>query len=482
MAKPVAPPTLPGHPVLGSWADALGDPLGLCSRAFCALGDVARIRGIAPTGWIQVSHPDGVEQVLDLNAAAYRAPTSGLAASLFGRGLVRAESDSWLSRRLAAPILDAERLSVVVGSTAAAAGEVADGWGAAGGEGRTVDMVVEMRRLAARATCAAVLSLEPGAESDAFGASLRGALYHLDRRPTTLSAPGLSSRRNWRALHARGVFDAVLGQLIRQRRASGRAHPDLLGALLRARDAATGERMSDAALQEELFALLLAGADTAATTLAWCWELLSRHADALEALQAEADEVLGSRAALPDDLPRLPFARAVVDETLRLFPPSWGLPREAVAADEIAGYAIPAGSLVVLCRWVTHRRADFWEEPARFDPWRFLGERAGAIAPFAYDPFGGEERGPAAQLAVAITQVALATLARDFDVAAPLESRVLPDASFTLRPRVPLRVHAGHRFAAPASPPEDAPGGQVLVLSRGAGELDADPARVCVVA
>jgi cytochrome P450 len=240
--------------------------------------------------------------------------------------------------------------------------------------------------------------------------------------------------------------------------------------------------MSDATLREALFALLLAGADTAATTLSWCWELLSRHAEALEALQAEADEVLGSRAATPDDLPRLPFARAVVDETLRLFPPTWGLPREAVATDEIAGFTIPAGSLVVLCRWVTHRRADFWEEPARFDPWRFLGERAAAVRPFAYYPFGGEERGAASQLAVAIAQVALSTLARDFDVAAPLESRVLPDASFTLRPRVPLRTHVGRRFAPPARTPEENVGGEVFILSRGVDELESEPARMCVVA
>jgi cytochrome P450 len=468
--------------VLGSWADALGDPLGLCSRAFCALGDVVRVRGIAPTGWILVSHPQGVEQVLDLNATAYRAPTSGLAASLFGRGIVGAGSETRLSRSLASPLLDSRRLNGVVAGAAAAAGEVADGWDAVGGEGRTVDMVVEMRRLAARATCAAVLSLDPGAESEAVGAALRGALYHLDRRPTTLSAPGLSSRRNWRALHARSVFDAVLGQLVRHRRDSGRAQPDLLGALLRARDASTGERMSDASLREALFTLLLAGADTAATTLSWCWELLSRHAEVLEALQAEADEVLGSRAATPDDLPRLPFARAVVDEALRLFPPAWGLPREATAADEIAGYTVPAGSLVVLCRWVTHRRADLWDEPARFDPWRFLGERAAAVPPFAYYPFGGEERGPAAQLAITIAQVALATLARDFDVAAPLESRVLPEDSFTLRPRVPLRIHVGHRFAAAARAPEEEAGGNVFILSSGARELEPDSARMCVVA
>jgi cytochrome P450 len=469
--------------VLGSWVDAISDPLGLCGRTFCALGDVARVRGIAPTGWILVSHPEGVEQVLDLNAASYRAPTSGLAASLFGRGLVRAESDSWLARHLADPVLDSRRLDVVVRNTVAAAGEVADGWEAAGGEGRTADMVVDMRRLAARATCASVLSLDTRAESDALGAALRGALYHLDRRPTTLSAPGLSSRRNWRALHARSVFDAVLDQLIRHRRDSGRAQPDLLGALLRARDAATREKMSDAALRAELFALLLAGSDTAATTLAWCWELLSRHWEALQALQAEADEVLGSRAATPDDLPRLPFARAVVDETLRLFPPTWGVPREAVAADEIDGHAIPAGSLVVLCRWVTHRRAELWEEPARFDPRRFLGDRAAGIPAFAYYPVGGtEERGPAAQLAIAIAQVALATLARDFDVAAPLESRVVPDTSFTLRPRAPLRIHVGRRFAAPVRPPDEAASSEVFVLSHGAHELEADAGRVCVVA
>ena len=441
-------------------------------RAFCALGEVARIRGIGPTSWYLISHPAGVEQVLARNAAGYRAPTSNLAASLFGRGLIAAESDSWLARSLASPVLDTQRLTTVLAATVEAAEEVADGWELAIRDGRAVDMVDEMRRLTLRATSASALSLGAGPESDAFGRSLLDALRILDRRPTELSAPGIAStRRNWRALQARGVLDHLLLELIRNRRDSGRSRPDLLGALIRTRAAGSGERLDDARLRAELFALLLAGSDTAATILAWSWELLARHGDVLRALQTEADEVLGLRAVTPDDLARLPYARAVVDETLRLYPPSWGLPREAVVPDEIAGYRIPAGALIVLCRWVTHRRAEIWDDPARFDPTRFLGE-APPRTPFAYYPFGGAARGVAAELAATIAQATLATLARDFDVTSAAEGNVEPEASFTLRPRSPLRLHVARRFAA-ATDADDSVGQAVFLP---------EPEFVCVTA
>lgn len=482
MSRSVLPPTLPGHPVLGSWAEALADPLGLCGRAFCALGDVARVRGVASNAWLLVSHPAGVAHVLSSNAQGYRAPTSGLSASLFGRGIVVGDRDSWLARPLAEPIFDPSRLARLVEATVRAAGTIADGWESAAREGRSVEIVSEMRHLARAATLDALLSLGAGAESDAFGRSTAAALELLDSRQTTPSAPGITStRRNWKALQARGVVDHLLAELIRDRRATGRARSDLLGALLRARDAAGGGRMDDPTLRAELFSLLLAGSHTAATTLAWAWELLSRHGEVLRALQTEADEVLGPRAATPDDLPRLTLAGAVIDETLRLYPPSWGLPREAVTPDEIAGYRVPAGSLVVLCRWVTHRRAELWDEPARFDPLRFLADGDDVPQSFAYYPFpAGPSPTPAAELTRTLCQVALATLARDFDAAAPLGSAVEPDASFTLRPRAPLPIHVARRFASPAAPP--AVVGRAEFLPNESAAIAIESARMCVVA
>jgi cytochrome P450 len=468
--------------VLGSWAEALADPLGLCGRAFCALGDVARVRGVASNAWLLVSHPAGVEHVLASNARGYRAPTSGLSASLFGRGVVVGDRDSWLARPLAEPVLDPARLSRLVTATVQAAGAIADGWESAAREGRSVDMVSEMRHLARAATLDALLSLVRGAGSDSFGHSTAAALEILDARQTTPSAPGIgSTRRNWRAIQARGVVDHLLAELIRDRRSTGRAQPDLLGALLRARDGASGGRMDDATLRAETFSLLVAGSHTAASTLAWAWELLSRHGEVLRALQAEADEVLGPRAATSDDLQRLTLAGAVVDETLRLYPPSWGLPREAVVGDEIAGYRVPAGSLVVLCRWVTHRRAELWDEPARFDPLRFLGDGSSLPQPFAYYPLpGGPASTPSAELIRTLGQVALATLARDFDAAAPLGSIVEADASFTLRPRAPLPIHVARRFATPTSPSGAV--GHAEFLPNESGILEVESARMCVVA
>lgn len=482
MRRLSSPPTLPGHSVLGSWPDVLADPLALCSRACCALGGVARIRGLGSSSWLLVSDTVGVEHVLSRNSSAYRAPTSALASSLFGVDLVLDQHDSWFGGSGEKSLLDERRFTALVDAVTAAAATVADDWERAERDGRPVDIVEDTASLTMRATIAALFSLDGSPASASLERTFADALGLLDSRPTALGSPGLAStRRNWRVLQARGVVDHLLADLVRQRRASGRAGQDLLGSLLRARGADSGARMSDRVLSAELWSLLLAGARTAAATLAWCCALLARQKDAMLALQEEAEAVLGPRGVTAADLPRLPYARAVTEEALRLFPPSWGLPREARVSDEIAGYHVPAGTLVVLARWVTHRSAELWVDPARFDPGRFLGDRAADHLPLAYYPFGGGVTlGPAAEVTVTIVQVALATLARDFSIAAPLGEEIRPDATFTLRPRPPSRLHVARRGA--GAPSLELPAEEAILLQRASAPGEFDETGVCVIA
>jgi cytochrome P450 len=164
------------------------------------------------------------------------------------------------------------------------------------------------------------------------------------------------------------------------------------------------------------------------------WHLLARHPDVRRALDRELAEVLGGRPPAFADLPRLVKTRAIVDETMRLYPPVWLLPRRAVDDDEIGGYRIPAGSDVLLCVYSLHRHPELWEAPEEFRPQRF--ESASARTSAAYLPFGG---GPRACLGRSFGQLETSLVAATVAQAAVLQAapgrRVKADPLLTLSPQ-----------------------------------------------
>ena len=92
------------------------------------------------------------------------------------------------------------------------------------------------------------------------------------------------------------------------------------------------------------------------------------------------------------DAANLRYARAAIEETMRLFPPVWVFVRQAVEPDQLGDYDITAGSMVVLSQYITHRHPDLWPDPERFDPERFGPEQSASRHRYAYFPFGGGPR------------------------------------------------------------------------------------------
>jgi cytochrome P450 len=133
-----------------------------------------------------------------------------------------------------------------------------------------------------------------------------------------------------------------------------------------------------------------------ASALTWAWHLLVTNPDALGRLREEVDAVCPDGTPGFDDLARLPWTSAVLDETLRLYPPAWLVTRRSLAADVLAGFVVPADALVIVSPWLVHRHAASWSDPERFDPSRFLGvdglRRRDLVASSAYLPFGAGPR------------------------------------------------------------------------------------------
>jgi cytochrome P450 len=236
------------------------------------------------------------------------------------------------------------------------------------------------------------------------------------------------------------TLDEVVFRLIGEARRSGEDDGTVLAMLLAARDE-HGDPMPDRQVRDEVLTLLLAGHETTANALAWTWLLLDRNPEAAARLHAEL-------AAAPSDAgpQELPRTRAVIAESMRLYPPAWVVGRRMVTDVELGGWSVPAGSLVLASQWITQRDPRWWAEATAFRPERWLGpggydEAAPGQPRGAYFPFGmGRRVCIGESFAWTEAVLALAALARDWAPA------LVPGHPVELRPAVTLRPRYGLRM------------------------------------
>jgi cytochrome P450 len=192
-------------------------------------------------------------------------------------------------------------------------------------------------------------------------------------------------------------------------------------------------------LRDDVATLFVAGHDTIANALIWTWHLLGQSPHVEARLADQLRGVLGGRAATFDDLERLPYARAVLFEALRLYPPAWILTRQARTAYQTGGITLPSGTVVVVSQYLLHRDRRFFPEPLEFRPERWLEDGQASRPKLAYFPFGAGPRSCIGQgLAMVEGPIVLATLAARWRCR-PLEP-VDAEPRATLRPRGPVPV------------------------------------------
>lgn len=438
-------PTPPGHWLLGHLRERRDDPLGLYLDSQRALGDVVRYR----MGYLrvhQLTHPDHVRHVLTAPGDAYgKGDSWARTKPLIGEGLATSEGgELWRrQRRIAQPTFGHDRLVGLAATMTACTQVLLDRWTAT--PGQTVAVFDDVRGLALRIVLHCLFGADIDDHVGGLSRDFTTAMEVTDRRlvsalPLALvtALPTPDNRAFRRSLAS---LDGVVTSLIAGREMQPAGQDDLLGALM---DATLDElgALDRGQLRDEVMTLLLAGFETTANALTWAFVLLDGAPDVAERLRTEVDLVLDGSVPTADDLPQLVYTRAVVEEVLRLRPPLWAVPRTAHREDVVDGYRIPAGDLVVLLPYVTHRHRDFWEDPETFDPTRFLPERRRAVSRWAYFPFGGGRRICLGQhFALMEAQLVLAMVASRLDLhradGGPAE-----DAYVTLRPtgHVPMRV------------------------------------------
>jgi cytochrome P450 len=246
-----------------------------------------------------------------------------------------------------------------------------------------------------------------------------------------------------RARAARERLDALIYQMITERRATAVDHGDLLSTLLAARDEEGSGGLSDQQIRDEAMTLLLAGHETTANALTWTWYLLSQNPEAEAKLHHELDRALDGRLPSMVDLSRLPFVERVVSESMRLYPPAWIIGRRAIADYPVADYVAPARSLMFMSPYIMQRDARFYAEPLRFEPDRWTPEFKAALPPFAYFPFGGGARKCIGDhFALMEIALVLATVAQQWKM------QLVPNHPVVAQPLITLRAKHGMMMTA----------------------------------
>jgi cytochrome P450 len=389
-----------------------------------------------------VNCPAGVQQVFVTNARNYRKSPSNSATltPLLGQGLFVSEGDLWTrQRKVMTPAVAHGRMADYARIVIAAGTEAVDAWKAKGDQAFEVDVNEPFTILTAEVISQIMFGYRLGAQGgelyEAFKAYQETAgrvhVAELLGLPAWLPNPG---RRSGRKAVAR--FDAVIADILAAGRRRGVAAPDdLLNMLFSFRDEA-GQPMSPVLMRDEVASIFLAGHETTAITLAWAFYLLDRHPMVEARVHEEVDRVLGDRVPVGGDLERLPFCRAVIDETLRLFPPVHIFSRQALADDVVCGHLVPKGSFVNVASWVLHRHKLFWKDPQEFRPERFLPENADQIERFAYIPFGtGPRVCLGKHLGILEATMLFAMVAKSFRLRLKPGTAVEPLGRMTLRPR-----------------------------------------------
>lgn len=392
-----------------------------------AYGDVVQFPVPVPPSYF-ISDPDHVRHVLVANARNYDKQTMqyrGLSV-LTGEGLLTADPPLWRERRaVVQPAFHHEAVAGMRTDVEAAVDSALARWKFL----EVIDVEAEMMQLALDIVGRTLFGADVATESDDLShTTLRALDAVVARAQQPLSLPlSVPTRGNRRLRAAVRALDEAVARLLQQRQPAERAGATMLDLLLDAYGLAPGRPVPQA-VRDEVVTFIVAGHETVASGLTWACALLMREPEHLGRLRESSDE---DREAL---------ARAIFEETLRLYPPAWLITRRATAADRFGDVDVPAGALVIISPWVVHRDPRWWPAADEFDPARFLG--ADGIRRAAYLPFGaGPRMCIGREMALLEGSVALARICAAVSLESPTGMRAgLPavNASVTLRPAAPV--------------------------------------------
>ena len=353
------------------------DPLQYLQEVWQEYGDVVQFPVPRPPSYL-VNDPDAVREVLVGNWRNYTKSTIQYRSLslVTGEGLLTADFESWRRQRpLVQPAFHHETLAAVAAQAGVVGERLREEW-----RGLEADAVVDvdaaMMKSALEVVGLALFGTDFTLDSQRLTRATLAALeVVIDRARPRLPLPEWLPTRSNRKLHwAVAELDGAVRQILDERGERTSESGNMVDLLLAARDE-TGGGLTAGEVRDQLVTFIVAGHETVASALTWSWALLAAHPDAQERLADEASAVLGGRAPQFEDFARLPYARAVMDEALRLYPPAWLITRKSVEGAELGGREVHPGSLIIMSPWLLHRHPAVWDDAEAFDPGRFLDKR-----------------------------------------------------------------------------------------------------------
>lgn len=408
--------------------------LGILVRDVARHGDVVVYQKLDHRVFL-MRHPQHVRHVLESHHTNYRrSSTYDVLKMALGEGLLTVDGAVWRQqRRLLQPFFGKEDVAKYSGVAVERIAAMADRWEERAAPSVELDVASELSRVFLDVACRTLFGCAAGKLEETIQWALRDILAEVDRRMNEIGhvVPPVSRAREESLAKAIGALRTEVAALVARRRSMTHPAPDLFEGL-------RGAQLADRQVEDQVTTMLIAGHDTTSTQMTWTLYLLKKHPEHEAALRQEVDQVLGDRLPAPQDVAALRLCGQVLKESMRLYPPLWSIDREAIADDRIVEHEVPAGSVVMLSPYFTHRHPDFWPDPERFDPGRFDPAAERVRPKYAFFPFGGGPRTCIGKdLAQSEAVLALAILLQRFDFAMD------PDRVVRMKPAVVLRPKGG---------------------------------------
>lgn len=430
----ISAPGPKGLPVLGNLIDMGRDTLGFFEQCTAEYGDVTAFR-LAQFPALLLNDSDLIEQVLVKQHQHYTKNKVfwRQLEGLLGNGLFTSEGSFWQrQRKMSAPAFTPRPLQDYAPHMIALTERRIAKWQ----DGQEIDLHKEMMGLALQIAAKTLLGAEIETDIEEIEKHADWVIEEVAARfsrpiviPDGVPLPGHIRFR-------RGVayFENLVYQVIENARKNGVSEDSFLSLAMQARDD-DGNPMSDKQLRDEVLTMLLAGYETSALAMSWGFEVLGQHRDRQTDLAVEVKNAVGDASLTYADMPKLKMIENAIIELLRIYPPGWGIGREAKQDTSIGKYEVKKGTTVILSPWVTQRDARYFEAPLEYRPERWTAELRKKLPRFAYFPFGGGPRICIGnRFAMMEAMLLLGTIVRRFDVERIMEKPVKPFPSITLRP------------------------------------------------
>src|SRR5271155_3272443 len=349
-------------------------PLEMFHQAATRYGDVVFL----PALWRRIffiNHPDYIRDMLVTSAHKFeKSPAIKSMKPVLGEGLLTSEGEFHLrQRRLAQPAFHRQRIAGYGAVMSEYAVRERERWR----EGEEFDIHTAMMKLTLSIAGKTLFDTNVDDNAAEIGQAMHLFMetFALMYLPFGEHFEKLPLPKMRRVRKSRERLDEIVYALIADRRRSGRDHGDLLSMLMAAKDTeGDGSTMSDQQLRDESLTILMAGHETTANALSWTWMLLAQNPDVERKMSEEIIAVLTGKPPTTEDYPKLKYTEMVFAESMRLYPPAWGMGRMALQDVEFGGFSIPKLSMIICSPWVMHRDARYWPEQLMFRPGRFTPE------------------------------------------------------------------------------------------------------------